>query len=138
VFRSFSHVAAGDQQVEFRFRWLWNLPFACTYDARRGVLSFPNLLPHIPAGSEMDTGLKAFIRSCCSSDRPAHRRIDPAQLSVRCSNRRGTVSLAARIAGGDHESGVRKTIQLVNEIFLGFLSTEHPQYLVEHFQIPEE
>jgi hypothetical protein len=33
---------------------------------------------------------------------------------------------------------VKKAINLVSEIFLTFLNAEHHEYLVEHFQRPED
>ncbi|MGH9661999.1 MAG: hypothetical protein ACRD96_25855, partial [Bryobacteraceae bacterium] len=57
VFRSLRAATRGNK-CEFRFRWLWNLPFSLTFDARLGVLAFPELLPGIRAGSDLDAGLR--------------------------------------------------------------------------------
>ncbi len=138
VFRSFSQTSGADEVLEYRFRWLWSLPFHITFDARRGLLSFKRLLPQVPAGSDIDTGLRAFLAGFQSPERSEHRRIDPARVAVQYSNRRGAVSLAFRVAGNHYEYGVRKAMQVVNEVFLGFLNFEHPQYLAEHFRIPED
>jgi len=131
VFRSFSQTSSGGK-AHFRFRWLWNLPFRATFQGK--ALRFENLLPAIPPGSELHAGLQAFIEGCQSDQRPEHRRIDPRRLAVQFSNRR----LCFRVVGTDYEYGVRKAIHLVNEIFLSYLSAEHPQFLVRHFAVPEE
>jgi hypothetical protein len=132
VFRSFSRTGN-----EFRFHWLWGLPFHMTLDRRAAALVFPELLPNVPAGSGLERELKAFLRSFRAPDRPSHRRIDPKRLSVRCANRRGSVSLAFTIRD-DHEYAVSKALQLVNEVFLGFLNLHHPDYMAENFRLPLE
>src|SRR5260370_36199646 len=84
VFRSFSQTYGDDKLAEFSFYWLWNLPFHLTFDARRKALSFKNLRPDVPAGSELGRGLKALIKSRSSSsrDQPEHRRLDPSRGST--------------------------------------------------------
>src|ERR1022692_3606198 len=75
----------------FRFTWLWNLPFQLQFDARRHTLTFPALFPKaVP----IETELRRFIRSCCSKERPEHRRVDPKRLKVTCVRRQGAISLA--------------------------------------------
>ena len=138
VFRSFSQVAGGKGQAEFRFNWLWSLPFHLTFDAQRGALSFRKLLPGIPAGSQLEAELKAFIDSLSSEDRPEHRRMDRSRLTLRYSNLRGTVTLTFRILGKDCEYGVRKALMIVNEVFLSFLNVRFPEYMVEKFKLPED
>src|SRR5215470_1816605 len=121
VFRSFSQVASS----EFQFHWLWNHPFRMTFDEQRASLTFSRLLPGIPAGSDIDAGLRAFVQSCQSPERPEHRRIDPARVAVRYTNRRGCASIRFRVTGGDYEYGTRKAIHLVNEMFVSFLGAGH-------------
>ena len=81
VFRSFHRAG-----TEFRFHWLWNLPFRLTLDARTATIAFPALITDVIRGSELDHSLKDFIRGCCQPDRPRHRRIDPARVSILYSN----------------------------------------------------
>jgi hypothetical protein len=138
VFRSFSQVRGEKGKAEFRFNWLWNLPFHLTYDSERRALSFRKLLPGVPRGSQMEAELKAFIASLSSMDRPEHRRIDSARVAVRYSNQRGTVGLTFRILEKDCEYGVRRAVNAVNEIFLGFVNARFPEYMVAKFRMPEE
>jgi hypothetical protein len=119
----------------FRFTWLWNLPFQLQFDERRRTLTFPALFPK---AAMIETELRRFIRSCCSKERVAHRRIDPKRLKVQCVRRAGAITLACQVQDGDYEYGVKKAINLVSEIFLTFLNAEHHHYLVEHFQRPED
>lgn len=138
VFRSFSQTRADDGQAEFRFYWLWNLPFRLTFDGKRGALSFKKLLPNIPSRSGLDTELRAFIKNRCSPDQPEHRRLDPKRVAIRYSNRRGTVAVTFLVVGNDYEYGVKKALNLINEIFLGFLNVHYPDYMVENFRLPGE
>ena len=78
------------------------------------------------------------MRGFSSPDRPPHRRVDPAKLGLRYTNRRGTATLAFIISENDHEYAVRKALQVVNEVFLGFLNLHHPEYMAENFQLPLE
>jgi hypothetical protein len=82
--------------------------------------------------------LKAFLKDCSSAGRPGHRRIDRDQVSVRFSNRRGTVSLSFLVTGGDYEYAVKRAINLVNELFVGFLNLRYPEYMIKAFRLPEE
>lgn len=138
VFRSFSPARSQGGQTDFRFHWLWNLPFCLTFDARRKALGFRNLLPDVPARSELNSELKAFIRSCCSDDLPEHRRIDPRRLAVRYSNLRGRVSLSFVVRRGEYEYGVGKALNLVNEILVGFLNVRFPEYTARRFHKRED
>jgi hypothetical protein len=138
VFRSFSQTRAASTQGEFHFYWLWDLPFHLSFDGKRKALSFKNLLPGIPARSELNIKLKAFIKSRCSSDQPEHRRLDPKRVSVRYTNLRGNVSIAFLVLEGDYEYAIKKALNLVNEIFVGFLNVYFPEYMAEHFRRPEE
>ncbi len=129
VFRSFSETDSG-----FRFNWLWDVPFHLTFDSKRHALVFKKLLPKIPAGSEMDLGIKTFIASCSSADRPEHRRVDTKRLRVRYL--RGSLTFV--VLDGKYEYAVKQAINLVNEILLGFVSGKYPEYMVEHFRLPED
>lgn len=138
VFRSFSRTRATGSQAEFRFNWLWNLPFQLSFDSRRKALAFKKLLPGVSARSELDIRLKEFIQSRCSEDQVEHRRVDAKRVAIRYSNVRGNVSLAFLISGDNYEYGVRKALNLVNEIFVGFLNVYFPEYVAEHFRGTEE
>jgi hypothetical protein len=129
VFRSFSQVAPG----RFRFYWLWNLPFELTLDEKRASLAFRGLLPKMTP--ELVAGIVEFLKECCSEDRPEHRRVEALRAAVSFSTR-GTLTLYA--ISGDYEYAARKAINLVSELFTGYLSLHHPRYLASSFRIAEE
>ena len=138
VFRSFSQTQSEGKRAEFRFYWLWNLPFHLTFDAKRKALAFRNLLPDIPAGSELNRQLKTFIKSRSSNDLPEHRRVDQQRLSIRYSTLKGQVSIAFLVKKDDYDYGVQKALHLVHEIFVGFLNVHFPEYTAQHFHKRED
>jgi hypothetical protein len=131
-------VSSVDGKTEFQFSWLWNKPFHLGFDEKRGTLTFRRLLPNMPAGSPIETDLRAFLEEAASTERPEHRRLDPQRAVLRYSNQRGTVSLAFRVLDADFEYGVRRAMDVVNEVFLMFLGPRYPEYLVETFSLPED
>ena len=96
-----SETPASNGSADFRFNWLWKLPFHLSFDSGREAITFKKLLPDVGPGSGLDADIKAFLKDCSSLERPEHRRIDRKQLTVRYSNRRGSVSLTFQITGGD-------------------------------------
>ena len=130
--------AAAEGVTEFRFLWLTPVALRVTFDANRDTLTFQDLLPAMPRDSGLARELKDYIKGCTAEDRPEHRRLNPERLGVAFRNRRGNLSLIFRIQPGDHEYGVRKAVNLVNEIFLSFLALYHAPYMVKHFQASEE
>jgi hypothetical protein len=146
VFRSFSRTpvatSAGTQarsdRAEFRFSWLWNIPFQLTFERGKKAISFPQLFPNINSGSELETELKAFIRKLSSRDRPEHRRLDPERIRMRYSNRGNSGSLAFVVAGNHYEYAVKQALNAVHEIFVGFLNVQHGEYMRENLRVTEE
>jgi len=138
VFRSFSQTRAQGMQGEFHFHWLWSLPFCLTFDAKRKALKFKNLLPDVPPRSALNAQLKSFIKEQFSRRRPIHRRLDPNRLSVRYSNMQGTVSITFLVMEGDYQYAVKKALSLINEIFVGFLNVNFPEYTAAHFHKRED
>jgi hypothetical protein len=147
VFNSFSRIPAARpartqtsaaDRAEFRFSWLWNLPFQLTFERRKKAISFPQLFPNINPGSELEAELKAFIRKLSSRDRPEHRRLDPRRIRVRYSNRGNSGSLAFLVAGNHYQYAVKKALNSVHEIFVGFLNVGHAEYMRENLQVTEE
>ncbi|HWZ41906.1 MAG TPA: hypothetical protein VNW97_00445 [Candidatus Saccharimonadales bacterium] len=138
VFRSFSQTSADGRKAEYRFYWLWNLPFHLSFDSQRKTLTFKKLLPGVLAGSDLNAQLRAFIQDRCSSSQPEHRWVDPKRVLIRYSNRRGDVSISFLVVKNDYAYGVTKALNLINEIFVGFLNVYFPEYMVQHFHRPED
>lgn len=145
VFRSFSQTGGNGKRAEFRFFWLWHLPFHLTVDARRKTLAFKNMLSNVPADSELNASLKALVKQRSSPSKrkkeeggPEHRQIDSKRVSIRYSNRQGHVSLTFTVARNHYQYAVQKALNLINEIFVGLLNARFPEYVARHFRQQED
>lgn len=138
LLRGFGSRATAAGRIEFRFRWLTELPCLLVFDPSASSLTFHDLLPGVPYPSAMDRELRRFVEARSDAGRPAHRRIEADRLQIRCRNRHGSVSLIATSHDRDWSYAVAKTFSLVNEIFLGFLSGPWEEYMVGTFHTPEE
>lgn len=145
VFRSFSQTGGNGKRAEFRFFWLWNLPFHLTVDAQRKTLAFKNMLANVAVDSELNTSLKALVKLRSSTSKKKreegvteHRQIDSRRVSIRYSNRQGHVSLTFTVAGNEYQYAVQKSLNLVNEIFVGTLNARFPEYVAQHFRQRED
>ncbi len=137
VFRGLAEQPARGGRHRFSFRWLAPAPFVLVYDPAAGTLTFRDLLPNVGSRSPLAAALRRFIQGRTAAALPPHRRIDPARAGVRCSVRRGalTVELVAKPA--HHGYGVNRAINLVHELFV-HLHTYHPEYMWENFDAPQE
>ena len=145
VFRGFAVASGQGGREDFEFRWLAGGTFHVRLDPRSRRLTFSDVLPNVPRRSAMDRAFRAWVRDRSSDGLPEHRRIDPRRLTVACTNRGGSVSvaLALRRRGAasereDWEYAARKGVSLVNEIFHGFLRGPYNEYMVQNFGEPEE
>lgn len=138
IFRGFGFHKNRSGKNEFRFLWLASTPFVLIHDPKSATLRFKDLLPNIPARSAMYAQFKEFIRGRCLDEVPEHRRVDRRYTEVKCSNRKGSVSLELKVKRGRHEYTARKAIKLVNEIFMNFLAGPYYEYMVENFEASEE
>lgn len=126
VFRSLSQTG-----TTFRFQWLWNAAFTLTVVEKSATIVFRGILP---GASAFEDEIKAWLVAAASETTVAHRRLDPREMTATFS--RG--SLRFRVRNGNFESGAKRAIQLVNELFVTHLSARHPSYLVEHFHASED
>ncbi|HSE37208.1 MAG TPA: hypothetical protein VLG74_07895 [Blastocatellia bacterium] len=133
VFRGFSRGPVKHGRAAFRMVWHRDRVFDFVFDANRGTMRFPLVLPHVPA--KMYLELKRFIASRQSEEVPDHRRIDPGKARVGSYVRSGNVSLTLTVRNGDYSYGARKLINLVHEIFLVFLADEYFEYMIEAFEL---
>ncbi|HEY6305349.1 MAG TPA: hypothetical protein VI488_02690, partial [Candidatus Angelobacter sp.] len=72
------------------------------------------------------------------NDQPEHRRVDPKRVSVRYSNLSGNVSITFLVVGDEYEYAVKKVLNLINEVFVGFLNVHFQEYTAEHFHKQED
>lgn len=87
----------------------------------------------------MDRDLRAYLASRESPALPDHRRVDRRRLDIAIRNRAGRVSIVFRLKGTYAEYGVRKSVNVVHEIFTDFLSdARFAPYQVEHFRLDPE
>jgi hypothetical protein len=139
VFKSFSEVRGRGRNAEFRFLWFHDVAFRIEFDPRTRTLTFRDLLPAAPYGSEIDRDVRTFIRGRSSRALPEHRRIDSRRLQVKCVNRAGCISVVIRIKAKDLEYGVRKSVHLIHDVLMDFLNQgRFVQYLVDHFKLDLE
>lgn len=133
VFRGFSESKPG----QFTFVWFYQHPMELLVDTKAHVLRFKQLLPGVPARSELAKELKAYLQARHDETLPEHRRVDRQRAEVTFTNRGGVVSLALQIKQNDYAYGVNKLVNLVHELFV-HLRAEYPEYLVENFDVPQE
>jgi hypothetical protein len=139
VFKSFSQVSRQGSRAEFRFLWFRDVVFTVRFDARRRTLTFSDLLPNAPRGSDIDRELRQFIRGKSSKAIPGHRRIDPQRLDVTCVNRAGRVSVFFRIRTKNLDYAVRKSVHLIHDVLMDFLNDgRFTSHLVTHFNLDPE
>jgi hypothetical protein len=121
VFRSLDDGERRAGRTTFTMVWHHGLPFRFVLDTSARTVSFPALLPGVPARSSMAQELKAFLDQFQTSDVPAHRRIDPARARLRIAIRDGNVSVALAVRNGQFEYATRRLVHLVQEVFMIFL-----------------
>jgi len=135
VFRGFSRGPVKNGRAAFKMVWHRDRVFDFVFDASRGTMRFPLVLPDVPADSKMYSELKEFINARQSGELPDHRRIDAGKAHVGSYIRNGNVSLTLTVRNGDYQYGAKRLINLVHEIFLVFLADGYFDYMVEAFDL---
>jgi len=139
VFRGFSAHPGVKGQATYRMIWHHDRPFEMLLDADQQTLLFPEVLPGVPARSEMYRELRAFLKVRQSTEMPEHRRVNPAKARLVSSNKRGIVSIALIVKDRDFDYAARKIIHIVHEIFLIFLvDGPYFEYMVQHLGLDED
>jgi len=134
VFRGFRATPAARGRVDYEFRWLTRRLMQASFD-RRGVLTFPILLPQASATIAAD--MRSLVAERSTRAVPDHKRIDARRARLACAVSKGDLSLSVEIRGRNQQYAVSKTLNLINEMFVA-LHEAHPDYLVEHFGISQE
>jgi hypothetical protein len=138
-FRSFSQVPSRGRTAQFQFLWFRDVTFRVTFDPATRTLTFVDCLPGIPARSEMDRRLRAFVVSRGQRSVPEHRRVDLKRVGVSVANRKGAISLAFVLKAQEIEYGTKKAVHLVHEILMDFLNDSlYIEYQIEHFNFNPE
>lgn len=133
VFRGFSELKPG----RFQFVWMIRHQMELVVDTAKHELRFKQLLPGVPAKSELYADLKCFVAERHDPKLPEHRRVDRRRAEVGCSNRGGVVSISLKVKNNQYAYGVNRIVNLVHELFV-HLRDAYPEYLVENFDVPQE
>jgi hypothetical protein len=137
VFRGFRAVASPRRRVDYQFQWLTRQPMRATFDAARGVLSFPALFPHAAQSPGLVAELRSLIDARATRAVPAHKRVDARRARIAATVRQGALSLSVQVRGSNHEYAVKHVLGVINELFVA-LHQGYPDYLIEHFGISAE
>jgi hypothetical protein len=138
-FRSFSAALLTATKSEFTFSWFRDVTFRVVFDRSRRTLTFVGMLPGIPARSDMDRHLRAFVKTYTSTAVPEHRRVDPRRVRVTVVNRGGAESLVFAFRTKDTAFAVRKAVHLANDILQDYLNDgRYVQYNVDYFNLNPE
>jgi hypothetical protein len=133
VFRSLSGGATRGGTTTFTMVWHHGREFRLVVDKAGRSVSFPSLLPGVPARSSMLKELKAFLHQFETDEVPAHRRIEQSKAQLTVSSRAGHVTLALAVKPGQLEYATRRLVHLVQEVFMVFLPDgPYYDYRVEH------
>lgn len=139
VFRGFDREEASGGRTDFRFVWLAERSFHLTFDEEASTLTFQRLLPAAGEDPEVLSDLEELVQQRQGGELPEHRSVDPERARVELTRQgdEGDVGLELRIRNEDFEYGVRKILNLVNEIWVR-LNYAHQRYLWEEFDAPME
>ena len=132
VFRSLGAPARRGARTSFTLVWHHGRSFRLVVDPAARTVSFPEVLPSIPARSPMLGELHRFTAQFTSAELPPHRRVDPAKGRMRLAPRRAGVSLSLTVVRGEWEYCTRRLVHIAHEIYLVFLPDgPYQQYRVE-------
>jgi hypothetical protein len=121
VFRNVGEVESRGGKTTFTLLWHHDRVFRFVLDVPGRTVSFPALLPGVPARSSMAKELKTFLSRFATSEVPAHRRIDAARCRLQIAVRGRNASLALAVKDGDFEFAARRLVHLAQEVFMVFL-----------------
>ena len=135
VFRGFRATPRTRGRVEYQFLWLTRKPMTAVFDSRRRLLVFPSLFPGLDRTAAAE--LRAIVESRTARHQAEHKRLDARRARFTSAVRKSDMSLSVEIRGNNHVYAVKKTLNLVNELFLA-LQESHPEYLIERFGLSTE
>jgi hypothetical protein len=81
-----------------------------------------DVLPPLPAQSQLYRDLRAWLKEQQSADLPAHRRIDPAQITLAVRNSGGQIRLSLSSRDETLPALAKRAVQLVHAVYLDFLN----------------
>lgn len=129
------HAARG--KTEFRFMWLLDRRFSLVFDPGNAQITLKDLLPNVPAKSDIAEAVRAWVAGRTEKSLPPHRRVDPAKLTAEVSVRGEALSVIFNVKRNQYAYAVPKVLNFCNELF-GYLSMYQVQYMWAHMGLPEE
>jgi hypothetical protein len=137
VFSGFEEVAGQGGKTIFRFVWLHDRHMVLTLEPSKRALRYDRILPGVQPGTLFARDLKRLFEKLGSDEMPDYRRVDPARAALSCSNRRNYLSIALAVKKNDYRYAINRMVNVAHELFV-YLRSDWPEYLVEHFNEPEE
>jgi hypothetical protein len=137
VFSGFGYSEAPGGKTIYSFVWLHDRSMTLTLDPAKSALRFDRFLPGVKAGTPIAADLKRFIETLKSDEVPEYRHVDPERAALTCSNRQDHLSVTIAIKNNEYEYAVNRMVNVAHELFV-YLRSAWPEYLVEHFDEPEE
>ncbi len=137
VFTGFGELERRGGVVAFAFVWLHHRRFVLEFNANTGKLRLRGCLPRLEPKSRMTKGVRTFLEGRSERSLPAHRRVDPGRAELRLAIAKGDGTLEMTVHRNQYKYAVGKLINVVHELFL-YINVHFPEYLHEHFGLPEE
>jgi len=137
VLRGFEERAARSGMIEFRFTWLLDRTFTLMFDPDNARLTLKNVLPNVPAKSDLAQAVREWVAGRAAKSLPPHRRVDPAKLAATVSVRGDSLSVIFDVKRNQYGYAVPKILNFCNELF-GYLNMYQVQYMWAHMGVPEE
>lgn len=120
------------------FTWMFDaFPLMLVWNTKAKTIQFKDVLTGVEAKSQFQTELKAFLNGLFDERLPEHRRLDPEKVSLTTARRDGAFSIGLKLIAANEDYAVRRLINLIHEMFL-YLRLRWPEYMYEHFNLPEE
>jgi hypothetical protein len=121
MFSGFMEQPSQSAASTFNVLWHYNRQYPLVLDFAASSLSFPGLLPGVPARSPMVGELRAFLRPFSTDEVPAHRRVDSDRGRLTLKAQKGALTLAMQVKDGQYEYCARKLVHIAHEVFMDFL-----------------
>lgn len=137
VLRGFEERTARGGKIEFRFTWLLDRRFTLLFDPKSARIMLKDVLPHVPAKSDLAQAVREFVAGRSGKSLPPHRRIDPAKMTAQVSVRGEKLSVAFDVKRNQYVYAVPKVLNFCNELF-GYLNMYQVEYMWAHMGVPEE
>ena len=104
------------------WRITWFSGHAMTLHAGGDEVKMDGVLPPLPAQSQLYRDLRAWLKAQQGPDLPAHRRLDPALITLAVRNSGGRIRLSLSSQDEPLPVLTKRIVQLVHAVYLDFLN----------------